>query len=643
MTLPLLRVLRHCGLGQPCHISDSNVLKSDSTCLPPSCQGGQMLLKIGKQWWPQKRLFKYSSEPLGEDQLRVLDIRPGTRKEVLRCNLVTIARESGTPYKALSYAWGDPARKYFIYVNGKRFYIHKSLHEALHQIRHRTAVVRLWTDGICIDQNNIAERNAQVQAMGRTYAEAEEVLIWLGSAPAGSRMLHDFCDFIQDHSHLTLARWKALHPSVEAVLSSPWFNRLWVLQEVLLASKGTVLLGEQQCNLDILLKWDDIDRVQLGSLHEQESDSFDENHDFLIATGPEHRPLTALCKARKMGLSGLDWQALLHLCRFSICSDLRDRIFGMVGVARVIGAEHEVVDYNLTTEEVFVRATVNLLIRDPNVLIMLEAGRDGNAGLPDLPSWVADFSREPVVAPLPRKLYCAGGPQHLVVLDRYSFSQDYRKLELEGYAFDSIQRSVNCWLEEPYHPLTIGQFIAEKLIELEQEYVDEWGLPNPYGDYNDRLEAFWRTLIANMTVDRSAITSDQMWADWPVDDNGAPYQVLTARAEPAASCGYAAETWGAFTSVTAEFSQAMCTACTGRRLFTTRNGYLGMGPGSTDIDDEIVVIPGMRTPFVVRRLLAMSQYRLVGPCYVHGIMQGEFVERLANEGDSDGPRLFELV
>jgi hypothetical protein len=41
---------------------------------------------------------------------------------------------------------------------------------------------KLWIDALCINQEDIAERNVQVQRMGNIYQTAKGVLIWLGEA-----------------------------------------------------------------------------------------------------------------------------------------------------------------------------------------------------------------------------------------------------------------------------------------------------------------------------------------------------------------------------------------------------------------------------------------------------------------------------
>ena len=42
-------------------------------------------------------------------------------------------------------------------------------------------------------------------------------------------------------------------------------------------------------------------------------------------------------------------------------------------------------------------------------------------------------------------------------------------------------------------------------------------------------------------------------------------------------------------------------AISNRKLFLTRNGYLGLGPNVMQIGDEVYVITGSEVPFVLRK------------------------------------------
>jgi hypothetical protein len=65
-------------------------------------------------------------------------------------------------------------------------------------------------------------------------------------------------------------------------------------------------------------------------------------------------------------------------------------------------------------------------------------------------------------------------------------------------------------------------------------------------------------------------------------------------------------------------------ACHHRRVFGTRNGYVGLGPGAMEADDVVAVFFGFPTPFILRRV--DDYYLLVGEAYVYGIMRGEVLQ-----------------
>ncbi|KAK4446661.1 heterokaryon incompatibility protein 6 [Podospora aff. communis PSN243] len=66
-----------------------------------------------------------------------------------------------------------------------------------------------------------------------------------------------------------------------------------------------------------------------------------------------------------------------------------------------------------------------------------------------------------------------------------------------------------------------------------------------------------------------------------------------------------------------------------RKLFSTKKGYLGLGPSSTKIGDVVCVFRGASGPFVCRPAEdegvqdGVGGFEVVGESYVHGIMHGE--------------------
>ncbi|KAL1870710.1 hypothetical protein Daus18300_005030 [Diaporthe australafricana] len=136
-----------------------------------------------------------------------------------------------------------------------------------------------WIDAICVDQSNVSERNAQVAIMADVFRAAQGITIWLGpedqftadaldavqaisplmaltspnSDPKARQAWKDisYTDFFGDiwYSRITEAT-TGLQGSIThyqwlgllALLSRPWFQRAWVVQELALARQATILI-----------------------------------------------------------------------------------------------------------------------------------------------------------------------------------------------------------------------------------------------------------------------------------------------------------------------------------------------------------------------------------------------------------------
>jgi hypothetical protein len=66
---------------------------------------------------------------------------------------------------------------------------------------------------------------------------------------------------------------------------------------------------------------------------------------------------------------------------------------------------------------------------------------------------------------------------------------------------------------------------------------------------------------------------------------------------------------------------------TGRVLFSSREGLLGLGPKRTAVGDVVCVIAGAAVPFVLRAKQD-GTYTVLGECYTFGVMHGEVVKAL---------------
>ncbi|KAF3810050.1 hypothetical protein GCG54_00002500 [Colletotrichum gloeosporioides] len=174
--------------------------------------------------------------------LRCVTLLAGCNTDDVRCTLgeFTLGQCNGK-YEALSYTWGDPNDTTQIYLDEEPFSVTANLKSALHCLRLLDKYRLLWTDSICINQDNVSEVNIQVQRMWAIYKYSSRVVVFLGREAKGTtsvaglltRLTVDvspkdyraITSILQDKSEA--ASWKAL----DELMKRPWWSRAWIVQE----------------------------------------------------------------------------------------------------------------------------------------------------------------------------------------------------------------------------------------------------------------------------------------------------------------------------------------------------------------------------------------------------------------------------
>ncbi|KAK4554059.1 hypothetical protein LTR86_008900 [Recurvomyces mirabilis] len=155
-------------------------------------------------------------------------------------------------YEAVSWYWGENKKDRHIRIHvvdeAREFPLSQHLYDALHSLRYEFQSRYLWIDSLCIDQDNVEERNQQVPRMSEIYGDADNVCIWLGVTTTD---LTEALRFIKNELKIPWKLgevWRSAshHGSWVALLElmkRDWFSRRWVVQEVALAKKATVHCG----------------------------------------------------------------------------------------------------------------------------------------------------------------------------------------------------------------------------------------------------------------------------------------------------------------------------------------------------------------------------------------------------------------
>jgi hypothetical protein len=85
-------------------------------------------------------------------------------------------------YTTLSYVWRDANDKRTAFMDGKWPDITAILDSPLRHLRDSKGKLKVWADGICINQSDADERNVQVQQMGFIYQLTRPMIILLGKS-----------------------------------------------------------------------------------------------------------------------------------------------------------------------------------------------------------------------------------------------------------------------------------------------------------------------------------------------------------------------------------------------------------------------------------------------------------------------------
>ncbi|EGU84325.1 hypothetical protein FOXB_05156 [Fusarium oxysporum f. sp. conglutinans Fo5176] len=231
-------------------------------------------------------LFPY--QPLKNDELRLLLVKPGDA-DLICVELRTVKSRTSQRFWALSYVWGARENPATILLNDQPFSITRNLYNALYQYRRHVfdgydsdAKALLWVDAICINQNDQVEKSIQVPRMSEIYGQCERVLAWLGPVESdeeshvcrlAKRLKHfqspadSVGENLTEDNRITgfmtsgrsdekaATEVESVRKALRSIGHRPWFRRIWILQEAVLANKQPILLcGPYELGYEIFFK-----------------------------------------------------------------------------------------------------------------------------------------------------------------------------------------------------------------------------------------------------------------------------------------------------------------------------------------------------------------------------------------------------
>lgn len=578
-------------------------------------------------------------------------------------------------YEAISYHWGDQTAKASILLNGQPFEAPLSSTEALRNLRWPQDTRMVWIDALCINQEDLAERGHQVAVMGNIYWYASRTLIWLGHEDEKTRpalmLLHYILkETSKDNTSAETINGKiqlvergtgyAAKDLITAFFGRPWFTRVWVFQEVMLSQDSICHIGRRS------ISWQEVGSIAFTIPKLLSTTDFTSN--MMIKEDIAMAFLLPLASGRPSSRSShvptpdeppAEPRRLLDLILKTMtlkCSDPRDKIFGLLGLTTWAQSErtllHQIEPSYTESIEICMRSATLAVIQEENSLTPLIFADD-----------TMSRPREPEEEHWP------------------SWAVHWHNLELKGGANLNHFRTYNAHrdnkvaikiLKNPAHPdaLFARGFsvctISYALPVFTPEMMRSSTLPMAFEQILGALFRHWETLsrlsVAEIFVatllegyffrkqiqrnppdkSKSSTCGNPDNGDsfiWQILDRAksgddlALFRRLSARLCSATEPGLKLRHDGRVMDVRSLGTIEQ------RRLFVTEDGHLGLGPGTLQEGDHVVVLFGSAMPFVLRPV--DTWWNLRGYCYVDGIMDGELVAE--REASGVKPGIFGLL
>jgi hypothetical protein len=573
----------------------------------------------------------YQYQPLLDlHDIRLLHIQSGIGDDEVSCILSHVSLTAPLKYETLSYTWGDTETTRVIYVEGKKLQVTTNLYSALLRLRFPDCSRTLWVDAICINQVDIPERNRQVEIMREIYSN-QEVIVWLGDETDLDCVAFDFIHIFDDEHfrnnginwdnkeavwslHYSLIKEKpTLARAVWKLLQRPWFHRVWIIQEVAMAKKATLICGKHTVDWSSFLRMTNFIR----------KNDLDSSFGMTVHALTTIEVMTWLQDAR-LGNASQEPALLRLLDKTQLCSatDSRDRIFALLGVASDADSAGVTVNYSIECTELYKRFARHNIFEKKDLACLSYPKNPKQPSKLTLPSWVPDWSLDSNSAP-----FCPLHGQGFNVargtsLALSSFEDD---IIMAGFIVDTIREVGTGYMTtesstpffDPDQPSLVLHVYKTAMTECDEIA----SIANPYPTGEDFKESYWRALVCNRLLS-GEVPPVEMTETIPI------FPFVFEIIDDLAAKRYDKLDRSMLEKVTAAFpyGSAVGKWASGRAFCSTKSRFLGWVPRGAVAGDLVCVFGGAEVPYVLR-LNTDGSYKLLGDCYIHGIMESEAMAR----------------
>lgn len=398
----------------------------------------------------------------------------------------------------------------------------------------------------------------------------------------------------------------------------PWFERLWIIQELAVSRKTIVLWGGLQ------MPWSTLEIAAKLILRPKGLVISPQIARILPLLGA-HR-ITQVALQLMYNIDTKNVLTILHNTQNTKCSDARDRLYAIRGI--VEDNEDIEIDYSIPVQQVYRNWAMKRIQRTRSLDIFSACADSSRSG--DLPSWIPDLRRpfgqdKPLWYATQTLVPCN---QSLQFHSRdVQFSGDGLKVRLPGTSIWRINHltsvgDVATGLQDPLEP---GSLLRNIIAEWETTLDAPRRVS---GDESLALRGFKQTLLRSFYPHGLGDFSPWSNDSQNLDALAVPYDIWRGndKSEDVLQRYIDSRQWNMarHEENIREFERSLFPRVHGCQMFTVEAGRTGIVAANCGVrvGDEVWLLQGGLTAFILRRINE-EEHRLMSPCYLFGKMHAK--------------------
>jgi len=599
-------------------------------------------------------LRPYCYEPLKPNrQFRLLSVRsnPTPSGPEWEYNLVTFPLDHAPSYETVSYVWGDNKRLHSLNLAEDTLLVTESISKALPLLSPHCTTGYLWIDQLCINQDDITERNNQVRLMGELYSRSVRTLVYLQVKQWAIDCIVSFLEAEPDFqkagmndqfNNKALERQLELDYSSDSsnahtwrsiveLMNNPWFTRAWIAQEVILSQVVDVIVGK------IVVSFETLHHLALTTARmEQHTLKTHKPEKCVISSTGFNRlhPVAKVRIAREKGKQPKKfWDLLSNIAQYSHSSDPHDAIYAFLGLLDDDRVSIDV-DYSVSESQVYMRTASAAIIGHRN-LDILGLANPAITESKSLPSWVPYWKEMEPIVPL---YSISRDSAFSASLCRPHTPSSSIKIGSDVPWGLPVRGKVICHVTTISHPFIDDLYWSKRkmteflrLEDLAEKSLFLLKYPTTDILYSDAYEMTMERLLRVVLADLALWAESEYYTGKPISTKERLDSMMRAylsESDPRTKTDSVYQAFGAISTL-----RDLARIAGWRRVVVTNTGFLGLAHHSVRKGDLICILHGSNVPIVLRMttkagnfLTRDVNYKMIGQAYIEGMMDGEVVD-----------------